>query len=230
MRNAFVVTLLILIAGNGVHAEAVLEVPMKSHNFGSLPKNCMLTHSFWLKSIGDDTVSIDEIKTGCSCAITRMESDRMAPGDSLEMEIEWDISKYRSSLSRSIRIFYNGRTKPLRISMKGQVVQQPDSLRPISVSPFRFELASTTQKSIDSIGFVMTNHTDRDLSLRNISGDFDQCVVILPSIVPAMSTATGYIRLNPEYVDQEFQTSMTISVDNLRKTNFTIPIRRKFYH
>lgn len=229
MRTAIFATLMLLLVGPGVWSDPVLEVTANEHNFGLLPKNSVLIHTFRLQSTGEDTVRIDEIKTGCACAVTKMDQDWIAPGDSLDMEIEWDISKFRSAIYRSIRIFYNGLPGPTRVALKGQIAVNPDSLRPISLSPFRFELASTRLKDIDSIAFVATNHSNKDLKLRNISRELEGCLLVMPGTVPANSTATGYILLKPEYDSLEFETSVTIAVDDFNQTNFTIPIRRKFY-
>ncbi len=229
MRTAPIAIFMVLLAATGVWSDPIMEVTANQHDFGLLPKNSVLVHTFWLKATGEDTVRIDEIKTGCSCAVSKMDREWIAPGDSLDMEIEWDISKFRSALYRSIRVFYNGKPDPTRVSLKGQIVVKPDSLRPISLSPFRFELASTSRKDIDSLEFVATNHTNQDLNLRNISADLESCMLVLPATVPANSTATGYIRLKPEYDSLEFRTSVTIAISDFNQTNLTVPIRRKFY-
>jgi len=229
MKSMFVVILMMMLTGSGVWSKPILEISSKLHDFGMLPKNSVLFHVFQLKSTGTDTVRIDEIKTGCACAISKMKQDWIAPGDSLDMEISWNIHGFRSSLFRSIRIFYNGNPDPVRVSLKGMVVEHPDSLRPLSISPYRFELASTPLKNIDSVAFKITNYDDHDLKLQSTSPKLEQCVLVLPSTVPAKSSATGYIRLNPEYDSLEFETSVTIVADDFKHTKLTVPIRRKFY-
>ncbi|MEA2030733.1 MAG: DUF1573 domain-containing protein [candidate division Zixibacteria bacterium] len=229
MKKVIVLISVFLITTSNAWADPSLIIPIDQHNFGMLPKNSILNHTFWLKSVGDDTVKIDAIKTGCSCAISKIERNWLAPGDSMAVKIEWDVSRYHSSIFRSIRVFYDSIKSPLRMNLKGSVVQKLDSARPISISPYRFEFASTAQKEIDSIQFTLTNRSSEDLNISNISGNPEQCKFVLPSTIPANSSVTGHIRLKPEYNKKEFQTSITLAVNNKQQTNFTIPIRRKIY-
>ncbi|RKX30034.1 MAG: hypothetical protein DRP47_00235 [Candidatus Zixiibacteriota bacterium] len=229
MKKIFVILIVLVLTSMSAWANGSLEISTGQHNFGLIPQNSILVHTFWIKAVGTDTVRIDAIKTGCSCAISKMERDWLAPGDSLAIEIEWDVSKYRNSIYRSIRIFYNNIKKPLRKGLKGTVIQTLDSARPVSISPYRFELASSALKEIDSIQFTLTNHSSGDQKIQNISKEPVQCKLVLPSIIPAGSSATGYVRIYPEYKDKEFHTSVTLAIGDQQQTNLTIPIRRKIY-
>ncbi len=210
-------------------AEAYLVAPANEFDFGLVPTKSILYHGFWLKSVGSDTVVIDEIKTGCSCAITSQESDRIAPDDSMLINIEWDASKYRDAIFRSIRIFYNGNPDPMRVSLKGKILQSSEKLAPISIKPYKFEFGHTSRKDIDSIPFTFVNENSLDYELKVISNTADKYTIEFPKSIKANETISGFIKLNSDYKDIPFKTSITFSINDKNKTNITVPIRRKFY-
>jgi len=50
--------------------------------------------------------------------------------------------------------------------------------------------------------------------------------VKLPKHVKAGETAKGEIKLDNDYLDKEFEKSLTIEVSDANKTHFTIPVKR----
>ncbi len=55
--------ILALIAG-AVFAGPVMEIPDSTFNFGNVPQNAKVSHTFWLYSKGDDTLKIEKIVPG----------------------------------------------------------------------------------------------------------------------------------------------------------------------
>jgi len=228
--NRVLTALIIAVAlSASVAAEPTLLAPAYRFDFGITPSNTNLTHSFWLKSVGTDTVVIDQIKTGCSCAVSRLEQDTIPPGDSVQVGIAWDTKRMRGSLLRAPRIFFNGKEDPLMLQMNAQIFEFPDSARPVSIQPYRFEFARTGAINIDSIGFRLKNHSSQDITVELISQLPEQCRIELPATVPADGVAIGYVILNPAFEEAEFRTSLTLLMGDRNATHLTIPIRRKFY-
>ena len=67
---AFVLALLlfsaILIADDDVKS-GKLDMSERIFDFGMVPREAKVTHTFVLKNIGNDTLHITNIKPGCSC-------------------------------------------------------------------------------------------------------------------------------------------------------------------
>lgn len=212
-----------------VLGQAELSTPVRAFDFGFMPPNLQLKHYFWIKSVGTDTVRIDDVKTGCACAVTSLEREWLAPGDSLELEVTWDVELMRGSILRAVRVFYNGFDRPLTMQLEGQVTHWPDSLYPLLVKPYRFEFGRTSQKDIDSIAFRIINKSNKETSVELLSKIPAECQLELPTTVPANSESTGYIKLKPEFRETEFKSCLTFLAPELSKTRVTVPIRRKIY-
>ncbi|HOP07017.1 MAG TPA: hypothetical protein PLF13_06975 [candidate division Zixibacteria bacterium] len=62
--TAMALTLVLLLLVGQVQAGPLLTVPEKSFDFGYVPQNAKISHTFWLHSSGDDTLKIVSVKPG----------------------------------------------------------------------------------------------------------------------------------------------------------------------
>ncbi|MEE8405183.1 MAG: DUF1573 domain-containing protein, partial [candidate division Zixibacteria bacterium] len=126
-----------------------LESSGQKFDFGLTTQNSVIVYRFWLKSIGTDTVKISNIETGCSCAISSLESDIIAPGDSTRLAISWNTEQAAGPINRYPKIYSNGSEKPLSISLRANVLLSLDSAFAGSIWPFKFEMSRVRDMSID---------------------------------------------------------------------------------
>ncbi len=219
----------VLLTSAAAFGQPKLVAPAQRFDFGLVPTQSILTHSFWLHSTGTDTVRIDEIKTGCSCAVSELESKIIAPGDSIRLGIEWDIRRLRGGINRSPMIFYNGNEAPYRVHLSGQTTDFPDSARPVFAKPYRFELAKAGSRDITEVKFELINRSDEDVNIEVISTLIEEIELEIPEKVGANDRARGVIRIKPDYKDKEFAGSITLLMDDRSEEKITIPVRRVFY-
>jgi len=229
MKKLLIVVVLVLTAGARSHSQPRLVATAPEFDFGYTPQNVKLVHHFWFKSAGTDTLRINDIKTGCACALMPLERDWLAPGDSMKVSIHWNIKRNLGRIDRYPRVFTNAGPDPVRLHLKGTVIPYPDSARPVSPKPFRFLLARSSLKDIDSLSFTLTNHSSQDLAVSLASVPPEEVELVLPVSVRALASSTGYVKLKPEFADSEFQTSITLLMSDQGHTHITIPIGRKFY-
>lgn len=229
MTKLIACLLVVVAAGSSAYAQPILRVLDSRWDFGMTPQHSTVLHFFWFNSMGTDTVRIQEIKTGCTCALMPLERDWIAPGDSLKVGIIWETKREIGAWSRYPRVFSNASDDPLRLTVEGSVVKSMEPARPISIKPYKLEIARTSGLSLDSMSFTLTNHSGQDLSVKVVSFDLERCQLMLPEVVMAGAEATGWVRVKPEFADLEFTTSVTMQFSNRDETRITLPIRRKFY-
>jgi hypothetical protein len=232
MRRLLPTIILLVLAHGPASSEPLLEVPDRGFDFGDAPQKATLVHRFWFKSVGTDTVRIHDIKTGCDCAVPSLEKKWIAPNDSMEVTLYWDISKYQGSIARTPRVFSNAGQDPVKLRLSATASIAPGSARPLTVNPYKFELAKSSRKVIDSLSFLLANHSERDISIRLVSRPVEECELVLPDKIDALGSATGYILVKSEFRDKEFKASVTLLIsdgDNRDAQRLTVPIRRKFY-
>jgi hypothetical protein len=225
----FSVVVVVLSLGASALCEQVLRIGQKKFELGTIPTNSTVMHQFWFYSEGTDTLRVDTIITGCTCAVMSMPSRALAPGDSMLVGFEWKLDRRIGSVGKYPRAEYDGPTSPGRMSLRGLVVQSPESARPISCKPFKLELSRAGQIDVDSVVFTLTNQLEVNLAVSLVSFPVDQCELTLPDTIAAGASAQGVIRLKPEYAESEFIGSLTIEVNDSKRSRITLPIRRKFY-
>jgi hypothetical protein len=107
-----------------------------------------------------------------------------------------------------------------------QVVPRPDSNYPIIIKPYKLDISQFGDKVRDEMKFNITNVSDQDLQITLIDrpeGIFD---ITIPSEVEAGKSAQGVLKLHSDAVDESFDKSVTIQLNDADSSRFTIPIKR----
>ncbi len=224
-----IIIVLSLSIGSTLVAQPELEILQSEFSFGMIPQNSTVARSFWFKSIGDDTLKILEIKTGCTCAIMPLKQDFILPGDSMEVKFLWDVKKRVFQIGRYPYIFTNASDEPYRMALTGEVHLTLDSAKPVSITPYKCELSKINDISINEVEFTLTNRTDQDLQITLLTPSVDECIIEMPLMIAANGKAVGKIKVKDEFLDKEFKGSITIVFDNTNNTRISIPYRRKIF-
>ena len=228
MKNIIILAI-VMFASTQLSAQPKLEIVDGKFEFGMIPNNATVAQSFWFKSVGDDTLKITEIKTGCTCAIMPLEQDFILPGDSMKVRFLWNVGRRVFKIGRYPYIHTNAQVDPYRMAITGEVHRTLDSLKPVSVSPFKCELSKIKEKSIDELEFTLTNRTEDDLQVSIVSSSIEECIIEIPQSLAALGKVVCVIKVKDEFLDKEFKGSVTIQLDNSDNTRITIPYRRKIY-
>ncbi|MCK4607374.1 MAG: DUF1573 domain-containing protein [candidate division Zixibacteria bacterium] len=229
MKTIVLSACLAVIAANSGIAQPELEIRPKEFDFGFVAWNSTLVPQFWFVSTGTDTVRISDIKTGCSCATMPLEKRHLAPGDSMKVGLYWDIGRRVGGVVRGPGVFFEDGSEPVHFLLTGMVISKPDAAQPVSIKPYKAELAHLAGNSIDSVSFTFHNRSDEELDLRVVSYPVDECELDFPTVLAPESSAIGYIKIRPEFADSEFKRSVTVEFSDKKRNRITIPIRRKFY-
>ena len=218
-----------------VLAEPKLDIDYKSYDFGWVPHNSTGVLYCVIRSIGTDTLVINDITSSCTCLNMPLENQLLPPGDTMIIPVIWEFENIPNRTSHFCRVFTNEQSstngKPLLLKFNGIVVVNPDSLRPVAAKPYRLEFSRMGEIDIDSVEFTLTNRSIRNLDLEVTAFPYQECDISVPGSLQPNSTITCWVKVKPEYADREFLSSLTIRMTD--KTPFdrslTIPIRRKLY-
>lgn len=228
MKTAVALILATLIAGT-VMAQPNLEIVGNRFDFGKVPRNSTLVRHFWFKSTGSETVRIDSLNTGCSCATMPLPKNELAPGDSMLVGFYWDVKNSIGNAGKYPYIYTNAPNSPSRVQLTALAMSKAELMTPIAVMPYKFELVQVGAKSIDSIAFEVTNNSDEEISLVSISAPLNQCEVNFPLKIAAKTTMSGYIKVRQAFLNTEFKETLSFQLSDNTNSHISIPIRRYFY-
>lgn len=216
-------------------AEPKLDIDYKNYDFGWVPHNSTGVRYFTIRSVGEDTLVLTGIYTSCHCLELQPERMEIAPGDSLVIPVVWQFDDTPNRTSHYARIFTNEEASiegtPLIVQFKAMIVTNPETMKPVTAKPYRIEFSRFGKVDIDSVQFILTNNSERDLELAITAFPFNECEISVPDSLKPNSADTCWIKLKPGFDEREFISSITILMNDKFDYNrsLTIPIRRKSY-
>ena len=78
---------------------------------------------FELKNTGNKPLNISKVDTGCGCTVATYPTKPIASGEAFTIKVTYD-ARMMGHFDRVIDVFSNGSSKPLRLDLKGVVVEE----------------------------------------------------------------------------------------------------------
>lgn len=229
MSRLITITLILMGLASTVLAEPRVEVPEAVFDFGHVSQGQVLTHTYWIKSVGDDTLRIVTIFPGCGCTEVPVVDSLAAPGDSIALTINFYTGRYVGRVKKKPKIEFN--TDPKYVDLAIHVTVHPEDKElsvPVRVKPALLDVSQFGKRPRRRAKFLIENLSDQDLNLQMIDSTLKSFEVKLPDKVAAGQTVEGKIRVFEDKVPTDFEESLTFRVTNLEGATFTVPVQRMY--
>ncbi len=82
-------------------------LPEGEWDFGYLPQGSTVSHLFTIKNIGDDTLQIYKVRSGCACTLAPLEKDLLAPQESTFLKVIFNSKNYQGPKNMGVAVFSN---------------------------------------------------------------------------------------------------------------------------
>jgi len=107
------------------------------------------------------------------------------------------------------------------------VYTNPDSLTPVTISPYKFDISQFGEKTRNSLEFTMNNSSATDLDCKLIDMPYNMFKISLPKKIKAGKSEKGKIEVVSDQLKNEFEKSVTFEFsDGANNTRYTIPVKR----
>lgn len=207
-------------------AEPSVELSEKVFDFGYTPQNSRMSHVFWVRSTGDDSLRIVSVSTGCGCTRAPLDKEVIAPGDSAELEIIFSSRRFRDKVSKIPVLFLNTPHEAESLKIEAYVLDDPSSTESIRLEPFGIDYENFDLYA-EEIRFEITNTSGRDLNIKLISRPHEFVEIELPEEIKAGETVAGFVRLTENGREKSFAKSFTFEINDDSGSRFTMPIWRQ---
>ena len=221
---ALLVAAFALLVGK-VQAEPKLELNSKTYDFGFVPQHANVSHTFVLKSVGDDTLKILQVIPGCGCTKAPLEKTEIAPGDSTTLEIIFSTGRFNGRVKKHPRIVTNEKQDRVNLEFASTVMARPDSTYPIIVEPYKLDFSRLDPAADPEMTFTLHNVYSEPLEVDIVDYPAGLFEVTLPTEIPVKGSAEGSLRLIGDLSEGAFEKSITIKVNDLAGSRFTIPVK-----
>lgn len=226
---------IVAIAAIVLAAQSVLAVPQiklseTEFNFGKFYQNSKVSHTFWIKSTGTDTLKVVQIVPGCGCTQMPLKDSTLAPGDSTELEIIFSSRSMRGNITKAPYIKTNMGDEMTYLKIYSEVFAEdlPDSL--LGVTPVRLDISQFGETPVrKKAAFTIENKQPKEVTLEMISYPKNLFKVTLPKKLAAGGKAEVEVEVLDSVLKEEFEkciTFETVSADS--RTRYTVPVRRMY--
>ena len=102
-----------------------IEFVEDSYDFGKITQGDVVKHTFTLKNAGDHPLILENVKPSCGCTALDWPREPIAPGETADIEAQFNSAGKMGRQMKYITIVYNGNPKIERIMFQGEVVAKP---------------------------------------------------------------------------------------------------------
>lgn len=205
-----------------VMAQPKMRISEMSYDFGTIPQQARVAHTFWIKSVGSDTLKIIKVVPGCGCTKMPLEKTELAPGDSTKLEIVFSSRSYSRTIRKSPYIVTNEGPQKQRISFSANVFAKAEDLTPLVIEPSILKLSKLDGK--DKVEFKIINKTDAEQTFENISFPKDLFEIKMPDKVAANGSATAQLVVKNGADVTKLVKSLTFDLTDANHSRYTLPI------
>lgn len=101
------VPVILLLLGAAVWAGPTITVDSDTYEFGSVVEGYSVTHTFTLQNVGDEELVISRIRVSCGCTATKLATDHLAPGESVDFTVTVNTTGFNGTIVKSIYVYSN---------------------------------------------------------------------------------------------------------------------------
>lgn len=135
MRKALVLllpVLALLAVGQAPAAAQVISVTPMSHDFGDMKQQETRTTKVTVSNNGAGLLTIEDVRADCGCTVPTLEKNSLAPGESTEIEIQFNSKKFNGHVIKTVSISSNDPLNPVMDVMVKANVHTPLIIDPVS--------------------------------------------------------------------------------------------------
>lgn len=93
-----------------------------AHDFGEILRGSDATFTFTFRNVSPATLTLDNVRTECSCTATDWDAAPIAPNESGKITVSFDTKKV-GFFKKKMTVWIRGQRKPEKISIEGEVIE-----------------------------------------------------------------------------------------------------------
>ena len=228
--GALKVTLAVLVILTAVSALAgpQLEIINPTTNFGKVPQSKVVTTDFFIKSVGDETLKITTLWSGCGCAEIPLTDSTIDPGDSLQLRITFSTGRQLGRTVKRPTVRTNASEEVIKLSIAAEVLPTLQDSYPVGMTPDVADISQYGEKTRRIGKFNLQNKSAEDLRVDVVDSALKSFEVKVPDTVRAGETIEGRLRVIDSMVDKDFQESVTFRLEGKETYYYTLPVVRRY--
>lgn len=104
--------------------KTAIEFGEDSHNFGKIRQGEVVAHTFKFTNTGENPLRIETVKPSCGCTSPNWTKEDIAPGQTGEIEVEFDSKGKNGMQNKSVTVVSNSEPQAKVLTFSGEVVTE----------------------------------------------------------------------------------------------------------
>ena len=205
-------------------AEPKIKLNENFWDFGHIPSCAKVSQVFKIQNQGNDTLIITRVRSDCGCTHTPLSKSKIAPGETAELELIFDPSKFRGQIQKAVSIMSNDVATPISDIVFTAMVGLKNTMAKLSPEEIFFDTLTSNQEKTGEI--EVKNISKAELFITAVQGpqEFIDYRIEKFELIPGESTQI-FFRTRPPLASGLFRTSLTLELSGSEKIRCTIPIQ-----
>lgn len=232
MKSKIFILLLFAVSVFAQKQGAKISAAEPKYDFGELIEGQRVSHEFVVKNDGDETLEIRKINASCGCTAAHPEKDRLAPGESTKIKVNFDSSNRQGKQVKYVYVMTNDKSNP-QIRLEFTCDIQPrlvSNSKEVSgarlvITPTKFDFGNVKEGSKVSTNFFLKNIGNSTLTINSINSSCD-CfkTSINTKKINQDENAVMKLEFDTSKRSGKFTRTVTISANDSVEPNQTIVI------
>ncbi len=222
-----VVAVVLLCLAGSVSAGPQIEIKDGTFNFGRVVQRATISHTFWIKSTGDEDLHITKVVPGCGCTKAPLMDSVLAPGDSTRLDIFFSTKSFRGFVTKRPYLETNASDEKTYVKIMAELIPEPQKGKQLVINPPTLDVSQFTEKPRRKGKFLISNRSDQDYKITVVDYASDYFDVDMPKKIGAGETVEGVITVHKNRIPEEFEHSLTFMINDDLEQRYTLPIKRQ---
>jgi rhodanese-related sulfurtransferase len=109
----------VLLVAYGLFGVAAVAAPMISVDNPvysvTLQSNSLVSHTFVLRNVGDETLTVTDVVTSCGCTTAALAKRELAPEESVDLQATVNTTGFRGTVTRTVSVTSNDPVHPVAV-------------------------------------------------------------------------------------------------------------------
>jgi len=201
-------------------AAPALQVSEPRFDFGEVFQGDKVLHVFEFTNQGDEALLIDRVRSSCGCTAVLISAKNVAPGGKGELQANFDSSRFRGAVSKTIYLYSNDPLRPvMQLQLEGKVLEV------VAMEPGQVNFGQVKAKRPVTSTVLLRNQGDKPLTLGVPRSTAAELLVKMPKASFASGDEVSLeLQLTPKPGQPRFSGYVLIPLDGVPKNELRIPV------
>lgn len=197
-----------------------IQFSQPQFDFGVVYQGEKVGHAFEFVNAGQDPLVIDRVRSSCGCTAVLVSEKNLAPGETGHIQANFDSSRFRGDVSKTIYLYSNDPVKPvLQLTIKGNVRER------VAVEPAQVNFGAVSAKKTLTSRVVLRNQGEQSVTLGKPSTTAKELKAEISKHVLAEGEEVSLeLMLTPKPGTIRFSGYVIVPVEGAQKEQLRIPV------